>query len=162
MLPKLLTTFFCFFCLLLLVVVQLTETRSMTHHSPGEEEETVHLLSMNGDDQIHKESEGTNDGNKNQAIISASKRSINIEELTSSSTGISLMWKEIVSSLSLAIQKMIQSLCVIFKRFFDSNLQSIVSLVRDRVLPVWLFFPSYVQHYPIVRSALTNHSSSSL
>ena len=86
---KLFPAFFCF-CWLLLAVVQLTETRSMTHHSPGEEEETVHLPSMNGDDHI-KESEGADDENNYHAIIRASKRSTKVEELTPSSTGISLM-----------------------------------------------------------------------
>jgi len=156
---KLFPAFFCF-CWLLLAVVQLTETRSMTHHSPGEEEETVHLPSMNGDDHI-KESEGADDENNYHAIIRASKRSTKVEELTPSSTGISLMWKEIISSMSLVIQKLVQPLYDILKRFFDPYLQSIVSLVRDRFLSVWLFFSSYVLQHPIVRSALTNYSSSS-
>ena len=158
---KLFPAFFCF-CWLLLAVVQLTETRSMTHHSPGEEEETAtdRLPSMNGDDHI-KESEGGDDENNYHAIIRASKRSTKVEELTPSSTGISLMWKEIISSMSLVIQKLVQPLYDILKRFFDPYLQSIVSLVRDRFLSVWLFFSSYVLQHPIVRSALTNYSSSS-
>ena len=157
---KLFPAFFCF-CWLLLAVVQLTETRSMTHHSPGEEEETVHLPSMDGYDHIKELLEGADDGNKNHAIIRASKRSTKVEELTPSSTGISLMWKEIISSMSLVIQKLVQPLYDILKRFFDPYLQSIVSLVRDRFLSVWLFFSSYVLKHPIVRSALTNYSSSS-
>ena len=149
-------TAFLYFCWLLMVIVQVAETRSMAQ-SPEEEEESAKetdlLPSMEGDKDLSLE--GT-DVVVEENPIRVVKRSIT-DELSSSTT---INWKEIVSTLSLVIQKLFQSLYAIVKRFFDSYSQSIVSLFRDRVFPAWLFFSTYVLQHPTVRSALTNYSSS--
>ena len=151
-------TVFLYFCWLLMAIVQVAETRSMAQ-SPEEEEESAEetdlLPSMEGDKDL---SLAGADVVVEENPIRVVKRSITDEP--SSSSEISINWKEIVSTLSLVIQKLFQSFYAIVKRFFDSYSQSIVSLFRDRVLPAWLFFSTYVLQHPTVRSALTNYSSS--
>ena len=143
-----------------MAIVQVAETRSMAQ-SPEEEEESAKetdlLPSIEGDEDLSLvDTEVVVEENPIRVV----KRSKTDEQFTSSSTEIGINWKEIVSTLSLVIQKLFQSLYAIVKRFFDSYSQSIVSLFRDRVLPAWLFFSSYVLQHPTVRSALTNYSSS--
>lgn len=162
---KLFMAFF-YFCWLLMVIMEVAETRSMAsspidqeesdvvHHSPTEYDVNSNKdLQLEGDDVIVEE-------NPHLFLV---KRSTGADEESSSSaevTSVSINWKEIILTLSLVIQKLIQSLYQIIKRFFDSYSESIVSFFRDRVLPSWLFFSSYVLQNPTVRSALAQYSTS--
>ena len=161
--------FFCI-CWLLMVVMEVAETRSMASspiehqeenapagHSSSTEDDTSNNkdFQLEGDDLVVEE-------NPHLFLVKRSTADAADGEGPTSSevTSVSINWKEIILTLSLVVQKLLQSLYQIIKRFFDSYSESIVSFFRDRVLPSWLFFSSFVLQNPTVRSALAQYSTS--
>lgn len=158
-----------------MVVTEVAETRSMAS-SPIDDREAATLSSTTKDDAVisnnnkdlqleDADGDVVVEENTHLILVKRSATTVAPEDSPPSSTSaevtsVSINWKEIILTLSLVIQKLLQSLYQILKRFFDSYSESIVSFFRDRVLPSWLFFSSFVLQNPTVRSALTQYSTS--
>ena len=167
---KFFMAFFCI-CWLLMVVIEVAESRSMASSPIENEEENApagHSSSTASDDTNNQDFQLEGDDvivEENPHLFLVKRSTADAADgdegpTSSEVTSVSINWKEIILTLSLVVQKLLQSLYQIIKRFFDSYSESIVSFFRDRVLPSWLFFSSFVLQNPTVRSALAQYSTS--